>query len=87
MTAEQIPHLVLYKKDSCPFCQRVFRTITEELPAPLAEAIEYKDIVLEPANREELIAQGGKAQVPCLFIDGKALYESSEIIEYLKGLA
>jgi glutathione S-transferase len=38
----------------------------------------------EAANRETLIAVGGSRQVPCLFIDGAPLYESGDIIEYLR---
>jgi glutaredoxin len=30
-----------------------------------------------------LVSNGGKRQVPCLFIDGKPLYESEDIIDYL----
>ena len=37
----------------------------------------------DPANREELVRIGGKGQVPCLVIDGKALYESMDIIAWL----
>lgn len=43
-----------------------------------------KDTRAEPRNREELIKIGGKPQVPCLVIDGKALYESDDIIQWLK---
>lgn len=35
-------------------------------------------------TRDELISIGGKRQVPCLIIEGKALYESDDIIDYLK---
>jgi len=35
-------------------------------------------------SREELISIGGQSQIPCLVIDGKALYESDDIIEWLK---
>ena len=37
-----------------------------------------------PEVLEELITLGGKAQVPCLMINGKALYESDDIIAYLQ---
>ena len=37
-----------------------------------------------PAFLEELVKIGGKSQVPCLVIDGRALYESDDIIEWLK---
>ncbi len=38
----------------------------------------------EEKNRNALIEVGGSPQVPCLFIDGRAMYESSDIIEWLK---
>lgn len=49
---------------------------------------QIKDVELvdikEGNNNEDLIKRGGKDQVPCLFIDGKALYESDDIIKYFK---
>lgn len=36
-------------------------------------------------DREELIRVGGKQQVPCLFIDGKPMYESGDIVMWLQG--
>ena len=38
----------------------------------------------EAGANAELIERGGKRQVPCLFIDGKALYESSDINAWLE---
>lgn len=74
------PHaLVLYKFDRCPYCQHVMQVI-EQLQVPL----QFKDIQQEPAYRQELIAIGGKAQVPCLLIDGQPMYESREIAAYLR---
>lgn len=73
-----MPDLVLYKKDSCPFCQKVLRFMASrgiELP--------MRDTALEPGARDELVEKGGKGQVPCLFIDGQALYESDDIIAWL----
>lgn len=46
-------------------------------------SVPMKDTHEHPAFREELIKIGGKSQVPCLVIDGKALYESNDIIEWL----
>jgi len=46
--------------------------------------IPMKDTRADPKNREELVKIGGKGQVSCLVIDGKALYESNDIIEWLK---
>lgn len=49
---------------------------------------QIKDVELvdikEGNNNEDLIKRGGKDQVPCLFIDGKPLYESDDIIKYFK---
>ena len=36
------------------------------------------------AYRRELIDIGGKAQVPCLIVDGRAIYESDAIIAWLR---
>ena len=34
--------------------------------------------------RADLIRRTGRSQVPCLFIDGKALFESLDIVDYLR---
>lgn len=46
--------------------------------------IEMHDINRSMEDRERLIREGGKLQVPCLFIDGKPLYESDDILEWLR---
>lgn len=71
--------LELYKFDSCPFCQVVFRAI-ERLKVP----VRYRDIYEDPEAAKKLIEVGGIDQVPCLFVDGKPLYESDEIIAFLE---
>ena len=38
----------------------------------------------DPDAADELARVGGKRQVPCLFIDGKPLYESLDIIKWLE---
>jgi glutaredoxin 3 len=71
--------LTLYHFYGCPYCHRVREFMAKEhmdVPA--------KDIHADPAARQELIKIGGKPQVPCLVIDGKALYESLDIIDWLK---
>ena len=47
-------------------------------------AVAYKDIRTNPEHRDELLEIGGKTQVPCLTIDGNPLYESRDIIDWLK---
>lgn len=48
------------------------------------DGVEFKDIISNPDNAAFLIEECGKNQVPCLVIDGKPLYESEDIIKYLK---
>ena len=47
--------------------------------------IPERNISTDAEAEQTLIAVGGKRQVPCLFIDGKPLYESSDIIAWAKG--
>lgn len=73
------PELTLYHFESCPFCIRVRRFMAEnEIHIPL------KDTLRNSEYREELIHLGGKKQVPALSIDGKILYESLDIIDWMR---
>ena len=80
--SSELPHLVLYKYDACPFCRYVKSALVD-----LELTIETRDTRLDPQARRELIEKGGKSQVPCLFIDGEPLYESRDIIAYLRQYA
>lgn len=71
--------LALYYRPSCPYCQKVLSFMQQE-----KIQLDLCDISLEEKNRDELVRVGGKQQVPCLFIDGRALYESNDIIDWLK---
>lgn len=71
--------LDLYKLETCPFCRKVLNAIAESTRTDVT----LHDIHENDADREYLIAHGGKEQVPCLFIDGKPLYESDDIIAWL----
>ena len=70
-------HLVLYYLPSCPYCIKVLDYMEKE-----NIQIEKRN-VSDPKIKEELIEIGGKGQVPCLVIDGKPLYESDDIINWL----
>lgn len=74
-----MPELTLYHFPSCPFCKIVADCIDR-----LGLEIPMRDIQAEPGARDELIAIGGKGQVPCLVIDGKPMYESAEIVRWLE---
>jgi glutaredoxin 3 len=75
------PELTLYYFSECPYCQRVLKTIRD-----LGLSVELRNIRETAAYREELIRGGGKSQVPCLFIDSKPLYESQDIMAYLRSI-
>ncbi len=73
--------LHLYYKPTCPYCQRVLQA-NEQIGAKL----HLLDVSASDDLREELVAKGGKKQVPFLVDDEKKtmLYESGDIIEYLR---
>lgn len=75
-----IEDLTLYYKKDCEFCEKVLRFMEDS-----HINIEKRD-VRQPGNQNDLIRVGGKKQVPCLVIDAKALYESDDIITYLKNI-
>jgi glutaredoxin 3 len=72
-------NLTLYHFMGCPYCGRV-----RDFMAKHNIEIPMKDIHEVPMYKDELVKIGGKKQVPCLVIDGKALYESMDIIDWLK---
>ncbi len=79
--------LTLYQYPTCPFCIKVRRIIKKQ-----SLNIEVKNAQHEGDDRNELVSQGGKAQVPCLkIIHSKTdqvewLYESDAIISYLENI-
>lgn len=79
----QTESLSLYQFYACPFCVMVRREITR-----LGLNIDLRDAQTSP-YRDELAKEGGQVQAPCLRIenDGEVqwMYESSDIVDYLKG--
>ena len=71
----------LYYKKSCPYCQKVLRFMQDN-----KINLDMRD-TLQPGNQNDLIHIGGKKQVPCLDIGNKPMYESDDIIAYLRGKA
>ncbi len=72
--------LELYVLDSCPYSKKVMKFLEEN-------NIEYvKHEVSEPENYDALQKIGGKSQVPFLYDKENKIkmYESDDIIEYLK---
>lgn len=73
--------MALYQYPACPFCVKVRRAIRRQ-----GLNIQTLDAKKSP-HKDELTAQGGKQQVPCLRIEENGqvqwLYESKDIISYL----
>lgn len=81
----QTASLALYQYKTCPFCIKVRQEMRR-----LSLNVEKIDAQHEGKNRDDLVSGGGKAKVPCLKITDQAgqtrwLYESGEIINYLRG--
>lgn len=69
----------LYVGTVCRYCKKVEDFMKENnIEIPLVNINEDRDAMIK------LIDEGGKRQVPCLYHDGKYLYESDDIIAYLK---
>lgn len=72
-------NITLYYFPECPYCQKVLEYLSS-----IKKEIPMKDIKTNEHYQNELIAIGGKKQVPCLVIDGEAMYESDDIIKWMK---
>ena len=77
-----IQKLSLYHYDSCPYCAYARSAIKQ-----LDVNVELRNIHQNSEHWKDLIANGGKAQVPCLLIeqeDGTSswLYESEQIVSF-----
>jgi glutaredoxin 3 len=70
---------MFYTKDSCPYCQRVYRALER-----LDVRVRLRDILADDDAVERLVEVGGKRQVPCLFVNGKPMYESADIVQFLE---
>lgn len=72
--------LTLYVKTGCPYCAKVLRAGEE-----LGIEFELKNTADE-GIAEELIARGGKKQMPYLVdsATGTEMYESDDIVAYLQ---
>lgn len=76
----QFENMYLYVKPGCPYCMKVDRFLDSA-----GIEIEHRS-VLAGTNAEDLRALGGKVQSPCLVVDEAPMYESEDIIAYLRSL-
>jgi glutathione S-transferase len=73
--------LILYTKPTCAFSRAV-----EQYVALHHLTVDNRDISLQEAYKEELVAAGGRARTPFLIDTDKhvSLYESEAIIDHLQ---
>ena len=77
---KDIPELVLYGRSSCPYCVRVDSDRRTRSRIKLPDEILASDrVAFRFRNRT------GSTQVPCLFIDGEPMFESLDIIAWLRA--
>ena len=63
----------------CPYCSKVENFVEEEnINIDIVNIEEDREAMIK------LIEEGGKRQVPCLYHDGEYLYESDDIIDFLR---
>jgi len=77
-TPEEKPALILYYTDYCPYSHKVLGYLRR-----IHKTIPMKNVEKSAEDKKELLTIGGRLQVPCLVIDGKAMYESDDIIQWL----
>ena len=83
---KELMMIELYIWQSCPYCQKVLKAADS---LGLKEGKDYEVVEAGPGTTGRMTVQmrGGKSMVPFL-IDGEtAMYESDDIIEYLKNHA
>lgn len=79
---KNIKTLELFYRPSCPYCNKV-RTYMQNHDI---DNVTLYDIETDGAAYERLKETTGREQVPCLFIDGKPLFESDDIIAFFAQL-
>ena len=76
--------LELYFFPECPYCQIVLDAIDK---TKLKDEITYYNTRKDSQKRDKLISDTGRSTVPCLYIDGKPMHESSDIAKWLHQYA
>lgn len=74
----------LYIRDDCPFCLKVMKA-AGEFGFKEGEYFTVIDAAQGTPGREVVLTRGGKAMVPFLIDGDTSMYESVDIIDYLKN--
>jgi glutaredoxin len=74
--------LELYYFPSCPFCVRVLDIINE---LKINDKIQLVNIHEDESAYQKHVQTTGRATVPCLYIDNEPMFESADIVSWLRG--
>jgi glutaredoxin len=72
--------VTLYTSKDCPYCEDVIDYLHK-----IKKRVMVKNISESSTAKKELLRIGGKALVPCLIVDGKAIYAAEPIINWLSS--
>jgi glutaredoxin len=77
-TAPKTYQATLYYSPQCPYSQKVVSYLKEsKIDIPM------KNVKLDNPARKELEEVGGYLIVPCLIVNGEAIYNANDIIDWL----
>ncbi|MCK8824138.1 glutathione S-transferase N-terminal domain-containing protein [Fuchsiella alkaliacetigena] len=72
--------IILYQFESCPYCQKVEKKLTE-----LELEYRVEEVPKARSERDKIKELSGQIKVPVLEDgDGTVIYDSSEIVAYLE---
>ena len=74
-------NLELYYYNQCPFCAMVVSKIKS---LNLESKITFKNVLENPEFKNFHYEKTGRNTVPCLYIDGEPMFESSDIVTWLE---
>jgi glutathione S-transferase len=76
------PSITLYRLQSCPYCERVVRTLDEH-------GLEYRSRFVEPMHSDRNVVKriSGKRTVPAIVDEttGVTMSESANIVDYIEN--
>lgn len=71
-------NLELFYFEECPYCQLVLAKIKD-----LKIKLDYLNTRTNPEAKKRLQTDTGRSTVPCLYINGKPMFESKDIANWL----
>lgn len=77
---QQTYQITLYYSPQCPHCQKVLSYMRQAgIKVPM------KNVKADRKAKDELKEIGGYLVVPCLIVNGMAIYDANDIIDWLSA--